>query len=134
MTLLLDTHTVLWMTEDLPSLGKAARRSCDAALADGELAIPAIVVFELGWILKLGRIAGPANLRDWRNRLVSLGAREIGLSTEIAMSAVELEDMHGDPFDRIIVATALAHNATLLTADRAILQWSGGLRRQNARR
>jgi PIN domain nuclease of toxin-antitoxin system len=81
-----------------------ARQSCDVALTDGELAIPAIVVFELGWTLKQGRIGGPANLRDWRNRLVSKGAREIGLSTEIAMSAVELEDMHGDPFDRIIVA------------------------------
>src|SRR5262245_21885797 len=97
MTLLLDTHTVLWMTEDLPSLGKAARRSCDVALAAGELVIPAIVVFELGWVLKRGRIKGPANLRDWRNRLVSLGAREIGLSSEIAMGAVELEDMRADP-------------------------------------
>jgi PIN domain nuclease of toxin-antitoxin system len=122
------------VTEDLPSLGKAARRSCDEALAASELAIPAIVVFELGWILKQGRIRGPANLRDWRNRLVSLGAREIGLSAEMAMSAVELEDMHSDPFDRIIVATALAHDATLLTADRAILKWPGGLRRQDARR
>lgn len=134
MTLLLDTHTVLWMTEDLPSLGKVARRSCDEALAAGDLAIPAMVIFELGWILKKGRIGGPANLRDWRNRLVSMGTREIGLSTDIAMSAVELEDMHSDPFDRIIVATALAHDATLLTADRAILQWSGGLRRQDAKR
>jgi hypothetical protein len=106
------------MTEDLPSLGKAARRSCDEALAAGDLAIP----------------GGPANLRDWRNRLVSMGAREIGLSTDIAMSAAELEDMHSDPFDRIIVATALAHDAALPTADRAILRWSGGLRRQDAKR
>jgi PIN domain nuclease of toxin-antitoxin system len=122
------------MTEDLPSLGKAARRSCDEALAAGEIAIPAIVVFELGWLLKQGRIGGPTNLRDWRNRLVIMGAREIGLSAEIAMAAVEFEGLHGDPIDRIIVATAVAHDAVLLTADRAILGWSGGLRRQDARR
>jgi PIN domain nuclease of toxin-antitoxin system len=134
MTLLLDTHTVVWMTEDLPSLGKVARRSCDAALAVGDLAIPSIVLFELGWTLKRKRIAGPVNLRDWRNRVVSLGAREIGLSAEIAMGAVELEEMHGDPIDRIIVATALAHDAVLLTADGPILEWSGRLRRQDARR
>lgn len=42
--------------------------------------------------------------------------------------------MHGDPIDRIIVATALAHDAVLLTADRPILEWSGRLRRQDARR
>jgi PIN domain nuclease of toxin-antitoxin system len=50
------------------------------------------------------------------------------------MGAVELEGLHSDPIDRIIVATAVAHDAVLLTADRAILQWSGGLRRQDARR
>jgi PIN domain nuclease of toxin-antitoxin system len=50
------------------------------------------------------------------------------------MAAVELEDMHSDPIDRIIVATALAHDAVLLTADRPILEWSGQLRRQDARR
>ena len=134
MTLLLDTHTVLWMTEQVPSLGKAARRSCDAALVAGELAIPTVICFELGWALSRKRIEGPANLRDWRSRLLSLGVREIGLSAEIAMGAVELEDMHGDPIDRIIVATALAHDAVLLTADRPILEWSGRLRRQDARR
>ena len=37
------------------------------------------------------------------------------------MAAVELEDMHGDPIHRIIVATAFAHDAVLLTADRPIL-------------
>jgi PIN domain nuclease of toxin-antitoxin system len=82
--------------------------------------------------MRRGRIAGPANLRDWRTRIVTYGAREIALSAEIAMAAVELEDMHSDPIDRIIVATALAHDAVLLTADRPILEWSGQLRRQDA--
>lgn len=134
MTLLLDTHTILWLTEDLPRLGRAARRSCDAALAAGELAIPTVVLFEMGWALKRGHIEGPANVRDWRNRLLSLGVREVGLSAEIAMRAMELEDLHGDPLDRIIVATALVEEAVLLTADRPILEWSGRLRRQDARR
>jgi PIN domain nuclease of toxin-antitoxin system len=50
------------------------------------------------------------------------------------MRAVELDDMHGDPFDRIIVATALAEDAVLLTADRPVLEWTGRVRRQDARR
>ncbi|MBI2737050.1 MAG: type II toxin-antitoxin system VapC family toxin [Rhodospirillales bacterium] len=134
MTLLLDTHTVLWLTEQVPRLGRAARQSCDVALAASELAIPTIVVFELGWALSRGRIEGSVNLRDWRSRIQSLGVREIGLSAEIAVAAVELEDMHSDPVDRIIVATALIHDAALLTADRLILAWPGRLRRQDARR
>jgi PIN domain nuclease of toxin-antitoxin system len=63
-----------------------------------------------------------------------LGLREIPLSAEIAMLAAELEDLHGDPLDRIIVATTLAERGTLLTADRQILAWPGQMLRQDARR
>ena len=134
MTLLLDTHTILWMTEQIPKLGRAARRTCDAALAAGELAIPTVVIFEIGWGLRRGRIEGPGSVRAWRNRILSLGVREIGLSAEIAMTAVELEELHGDPLDRIIVATALIEDAVLLTAHRPLLAWPGRLQRQDARR
>jgi PIN domain nuclease of toxin-antitoxin system len=134
MTLLLDTHTLLWLTEQATKLGKAAHRSCDAALAADELAVPTVAFFELGWALKRGRVEGPSNIRAWRGRLLSLGLREIGLSAEIALRAMELDDLHGDPLDRIIVATALAEDAVLLTADRPLLAWVGKLRRQDARR
>jgi len=63
-----------------------------------------------------------------------LGVREISLSAEIALRAVDLEELHGDPMDRIIIATALAEDAVLLTADRLILDWPGKMRRQDARR
>ena len=134
MTLLLDTHTILWMTEQVPKLGRVARQSCDVALAAGELAVPTVVFYEMGWALKRGRIEGPAIVRDWRNRILSLGVREIGLSAEIALRAVDLEELHSDPMDRIIIATALAEDAVLLTADRSILEWKGKMRRQDARR
>ena len=134
MTLLLDTHTILWMTEQVPKLGRVARQSCDVALAAGELAVPTVVFYEMGWALKRGRIEGPAIVRDWRNRILSLGVREIGLSAEIALRAVDLEELHSDPMDRIIIATALAEDAVLLTADRPILDWPGKMRRQDARR
>ncbi|WIM11993.1 MAG: hypothetical protein OJF58_002953 [Enhydrobacter sp.] len=55
------------------------------------------------------------------------------MSAEIALKAAELDNLHGDLFDRIIVATALVEDAVLLTADRPLLAWSGKLRRQDAR-
>ena len=60
--------------------------------------------------------------------------REKPLSAEIALLAAELNELHGDPIDRIIVATALVEDAVLLTADRSILEWKGKVRRQDARR
>jgi PIN domain nuclease of toxin-antitoxin system len=50
------------------------------------------------------------------------------------MQASDFDDLHGDPIDRIIIATALIEDAVLLTADRPILDWSGSVRRQDARR
>ena len=81
-----------------------------------------------------GRVEGPASVRDWRARILSLGAREVPLSAEIAMRAADLESLRRDPCDRIIVATALVEDAVLLTADRPILEWPGRLRRQDAQR
>ena len=134
MTLLLDTHTIVWLTENLPNLGKAASRACDAALAVDELAVPAIAFYELGRLLKRGRVGGPPSVRDWQLKLLTLGVREIPLSAEIAIRAAGLDDLHRDPIDRIIVATALAEDAVLLTADGPLLAWSGRMRRQDARR
>jgi len=92
------------------------------------------VFFELGWALRRGRISGLTNIGDWRSRILSLGVQEIGLTAEIAIRASELDGLHGDPFDRIIVATATVEDATLLTADRSLLDWPGRMRRQDARR
>jgi PIN domain nuclease of toxin-antitoxin system len=48
------------------------------------------------------------------------------------MLAVKIENLHPDSADRFIAATAIAHNATLITADEALLNWKTKLSRQNA--
>ncbi len=81
-----------------------------------------------------GRLATLTDVREWRRQILALGVREVGLSAEDAVRASEFEDLHGDPIDRIIMATAIAEDSILLTADRTILDWSGQLRRQDATR
>jgi PIN domain nuclease of toxin-antitoxin system len=51
---------------------------------------------------------------------------------EIAILAAELTGLNGDPADRIIAATAIANDATLVTADENLLRWRHRLKRQNA--
>jgi PIN domain nuclease of toxin-antitoxin system len=85
-------------------------------------------------MLRRGRIRSRSSIRDWRARILSLGLREVTLSAEMVMRASDLENLPGDPFDRLIVGTALAEQATLLTADEEILDWPGQLQRQDARR
>ncbi len=61
------------------------------------------------------------------------GLRECQIDGATAIWSVALDLPHRDPADRFIVATALAKDALLVTADERILAWSGPLRRQDAR-
>jgi PIN domain nuclease of toxin-antitoxin system len=61
-----------------------------------------------------------------------LGVREVPLSAEIAIRASEIDNLSGDPIDRLIVATAMVEDAVLLTADGSLLAWPGRVRRQDA--
>ena len=70
---------------------------------------------------------------EFRREALAFGIREIALTGDIGIAAVMLEGLHRDPADRIIVATALANDATLITADRRLLGWAGLLKRHDAR-
>ncbi len=67
-----------------------------------------------------------------RKRVLDSGVNEIPLTGDIAILAGNLEGLHGDPADRFIIATAMAHDAMLLTADQHLLEWRSRLRRQDA--
>ncbi len=67
-----------------------------------------------------------------RADFLNTGVVELPLTGGIALLSVGLEDLHGDPADRFIVATAMTHSATLMTADDKLLRWQHDLARQNA--
>lgn len=130
--ILLDTNAAIWLALDSPDLGKRSRRIVGKAAMDGELAISAISFWEIALLIIKGRMRRPDSVRELRRQLLSLGITELPVTGEIAIGAGELEDLHGDPADRFIAATAIAHDATLVTADERLLRWRHGLRRQNA--
>lgn len=69
---------------------------------------------------------------SWRQDLMAQGLIEIPINGNITVRAGLLPDMHGDPCDRLIVATALQGH-DLITADERILEWPGTLSRLDAR-
>ena len=71
---------------------------------------------------------------SWRRTALDLGVKELPLNGEIAVQAAQLDGFHGDPGDRMLAATALAHDAVLLTSDALILGWPGPLQRRDAGR
>ena len=128
--ILLDTHAAIWLVID--GLGKQSQRIADKALADDRLAISAFSFWELGMLIAKRRLRAVKSAGELRAKLLTAGIRELPLSGEVAILAAELENLNGDPADRIIAATAIAHDATLMTADGNLLRWRHRLKRQNA--
>ncbi len=83
-------------------------------------------------LVSKGRIHLPEGVLAWRQRQLEQGMIEIPLDGTAAVRAGLLTAMHGDPGDRLIVATALGGHE-LMTADERILKWSGDLSRVDAR-
>ena len=131
--ILIDTHALIWLDQDDPALGRESRELADVALHDGALAVSAISFWEIALLTLKKRIAINLEVQRWRLNLLGLGLVEIPIDGEIGLAAAHLDDLHGDPADRFILATALANDATLLTADQQLLDWSGRLARHNAR-
>lgn len=130
--ILLDTHVALWATFDNNSLGKRCRQIVRRAWTQHQLAISAVSFWEIALLIAKRRLRPPDTAREMRRQMIGAGATELPLTGEIAILAGELEGLHADPADRFIVATAIAHDAILITADERLLQWSHKLRRQNA--
>lgn len=131
--LLLYTHALIWLDGGRPELGRTSRSLCDQARAAGMLTVSAVTFWEIALLARRGRIVARLPLERWRRDLIGTGLSEIGLDGRMGIRAAELEGLHRDPADRLIVATALQTGARLLTADRRILDWPGDLDCQDAR-
>lgn len=130
--LLLDTNALVWWLTDEHRLGRRAA-SRIAAAGPGKLGASVLVWYELANLHGRKYLRFRDRLNDIRSVLIRDGLVEINLTGPIAADAAGLGGMTSDPFDRLIVATARIHGATLVTADASILAWPGELERLDAR-
>ncbi len=114
--------------------GKHALKRIDHALQNQGLFVSAISFWEVTMLKEKGRLDLTMEVELWRNILINNGLQEIALNGETGIQAALLRHFHGDPADRIIVATAIQTGATLCTADEKILAWENALPRIDARK
>lgn len=124
--LLLDTHVWLWYLTGSDRLPAGLRKAIGATAAERWLS--PISVWELGWLVRAGRIRlhDDDTYRGWCERaLAALPVNEATVSAEVSITAQEMRLGHRDPADHLIAATALVYDLTLLTLDGRLTRISG---------
>ena len=131
--LVLDTHTLVGLVEGESRLGRKSRELAQAALQSDVLAVSAICFWEIAMLVKSGRLGLAMPTSEWHRGSLNLDILEAPVTGQIGILAEESAGLPGDSADRIITATAIVLNATLLTADQRILNWPVNLTRFDAR-
>ena len=122
MSVLLDTHIWVWWLTPRSQLTRAERDALDAKAVRRELFLSAISLWEAQVLHARRRLELPLPFAEWLasatdERMISI----VPLSVEVVHALDQLPaSFHGDPADRLIVATARAHAMPLATHDAAI--------------
>ena len=135
---LLDTHVLVWLLAGNPRLGTEAQRLIREAAQADLLHLSAISPWEIAVLVQKGRLVLEQDVGEWVKAALALsGIRLEPLSPEVALASTRLPgDIHSDPADRIIAATARHLGAALMTADGLLLQYgaAGHLKAVSAER
>lgn len=125
--ILLDTHVWIWMVSgEMDRIAPSAVEQIRRGAERGRLLVSAISVWEVAMLQAKGRITLSLELEEWvRRGLAAPGVRLAELSPEILVESTRLPgEPHGDPADRMLIATARRMGAALVTRDTAILGYA----------
>jgi PIN domain nuclease of toxin-antitoxin system len=114
--ILLDTHIWFWfINQEFEKFPNAWRELIETVT---QVSISPISCFEIALAEQKGRLSLPCSVEQWLTEaLEPADITLLPLSPSIANLAVRLSPIHKDPFDRLIIATALANNAQLASVD-----------------
>jgi len=124
--LLLDTHVWIWLVRGEDRIAKDVLERILAGARAGTMGISVMTLWELGLLDAKGRIKLSMSCEAWaRTALARSGAVTIPLTREVAIGCHQLPGrLHSAPVDRVLVATARNEGMTLVTGDRAILDYA----------
>jgi PIN domain nuclease of toxin-antitoxin system len=125
--ILLDTHVLVWLLEDSARISGPTYSKIEKAADEDELFVSAITPWEIAMLVAKDRLRLNRDVADWLLAALALpGIHLEPLSPEIAVASTRLPwQVHPDPADRILLATARHIGATLISADGRMLDYAG---------
>ncbi len=122
MRVLLDTHALVWAMADPARLSPRARLTITNAATDAYASV--VSAWELAILERLGRVRLGAPLESlFSEGLAALRIRLLPIQVQHVARVASLPDHHRDPFDRLLIATAMTEKLTLVSRDRAFARY-----------
>lgn len=121
--IILDTHIWLWLING--NFDKFPTHWLTQFEEAPKLGVSPVSCYEIALAHSRGRIQLPSTAEEWfAEALSSAGIELIPITEVIASQAVNLSPIHKDPFDRLILATAIVQNAKLASVDGLISRYA----------
>ena len=119
--ILLDSHAAIWLLTAPERLSERARNAVLQARVTGErLGYSPVSLYEIAFAARRKRLLLASTTEEFV-AAIQRRLEFVPLTSEIVFCAAELPDpFHGDPLDRIIAATAIVHDCSLITHDQQI--------------
>jgi PIN domain nuclease of toxin-antitoxin system len=119
LRVLLDTHTLIWWMTTDPHLSKSARDLIEEK--SNTSLVSAVSAWEIATKVRLGRLPAVADLvQDFVADLAQERIDILAVTADHGIRAGLLPGPHQDPFDRMLIAQALAENIPIVSNDRAL--------------
>lgn len=118
MNLLLDSHTLLWYSQDNPALTKKVLALLQNP--ENDLFVSIATFYEVAIKINSGKLIINNNIQDFYVKIIDTGIQVLPILPVYLDQYITLPTItdHRDPFDRVIIATAIAENFSIVTIDK----------------
>ena len=123
MNYLLDTHTILWfLNGETALLSNTAKNIIEDQKHVKFISLAS--VWEVGIKISIGKLQFPENTNGFVTHIKKNGFELLPITTDYIITIEQLPHIHRDPFDRLLIATAISEQMTLISADENIVKYN----------
>jgi PIN domain nuclease of toxin-antitoxin system len=118
---LVDTHAVLWFLN-----GEQMSKKSLNLIINGEYYVSIVSLWEVAIKMSIGKYTFDGGFSEFLRLVEDNGFRILPIKNEYMLSVFSLPFHHKDPFDRLLIATAISEGLTIITADENIQKYDVG--------